>query len=178
MRLIRNPHSRQFTGAMQLGEIDRVTPISLDPIAGPSRDQRRCDDHTFVSGRRQLPLDPVATWSGLVAEPQVPAAVRQSRHHPLQGSRCVRNLAMLAYFSPLARFGQCDCNRIFVHVQTNVDDRLVHDPSPMHEAPARTTRRNPRKPAYCETGRPYLRRTSGLGTSFASVVSRWTSVEV
>ena len=32
----------------------------------------------------------------------------------------------------------------------------------MHEARHRPTRRNPRKPAYCETGRPYLRRTSGL----------------
>jgi hypothetical protein len=34
----------------------------------------------------------------------------------------------------------------------------------MHEARYRTIRHNPRKPAYCETGRrPYLRRTSGLG---------------
>ena len=32
----------------------------------------------------------------------------------------------------------------------------------MHEARYRTIRHNPRKPAYCETGRPYLRRTSGL----------------
>src|SRR5215471_4706766 len=32
----------------------------------------------------------------------------------------------------------------------------------MHEARHRPSRRNPRKPAYCETGRPYLRRTSGL----------------
>ncbi|WP_216856448.1 hypothetical protein, partial [Acidisphaera sp. S103] len=32
-----------------------------------------------------------------------------------------------------------------------------------HEARHQTTRCNPRKPAYCETGRPYLRRTSGLG---------------
>jgi very-short-patch-repair endonuclease len=39
---------------------------------------------------------------------------------------------------------------------------LLHDPSPMHEARRRTARRNPRKPAYCETGRPYLRRTFGL----------------
>jgi hypothetical protein len=32
----------------------------------------------------------------------------------------------------------------------------------MHEARRRTIRHNPRKPAYCETGRPDLRRTSGL----------------
>ena len=33
MRLIRNPHSGQFTGAMQLGEVDRIPPVSLDPIS-------------------------------------------------------------------------------------------------------------------------------------------------
>ena len=46
--------------------------------------------------------------------------------------------------------------------KADICDRLRHDPSPMHEARYRTIRCNPRKPAYCETGRPYLRRTSGL----------------
>jgi hypothetical protein len=35
----------------------------------------------------------------------------------------------------------------------------------MHEARRRFVQRNPRSPAYCETGRPYLRRTSGLGST-------------
>ena len=68
---------------------------------------------------------------------------------------------MLAHFSPQARFGQRDRYRILVHVKADICDRLRHDPSPIHEAgtdhPAQ-----PSKPAYCETGRPYLRRTSGL----------------
>jgi hypothetical protein len=62
--------------------------------------------------------------------------------------------------APQARFSQCDRYRILVHIQTNIGDKLFQDPSPMHEARHRTIRRNPRKPAYCETGRPYLRRTS------------------
>jgi hypothetical protein len=33
----------------------------------------------------------------------------------------------------------------------------------MHEARRWSIQRNPRDPAYCETGRPYLGRTSGLG---------------
>jgi hypothetical protein len=49
-----------------------------------------------------------------------------------------------------------------VHIQADVDDKLFHEPSPMHEARRRFIQRNPRKPAYCETGRLYLRRTSGL----------------
>ncbi len=48
-------------------------------------------------------------------------------------------------------------------VECYIRQQRRQDPSPMHEARRRTTQRNPRIPAYCETGRPYLRRTSGLG---------------
>ena len=51
MRLIRNPHRRQFTGTMQLGEIDRIAPVGLDPISGLARDQRRSNDNATVPGR-------------------------------------------------------------------------------------------------------------------------------
>jgi hypothetical protein len=53
-----------------------------------------------------------------------------------------------------------------VRIKADVDDMLFHDPSPMHEARRRFIQRNPRNPAYCETGRPYLRRTSGLTELF------------
>ena len=33
MSLIRNPHRGQFTGAMQLGQVDRIPPVGLDPIS-------------------------------------------------------------------------------------------------------------------------------------------------
>jgi hypothetical protein len=49
-----------------------------------------------------------------------------------------------------------------VHIQSDKDDRLTRDLSPMPKAWRRTIRRNPRTPAYCETGRPNLRRTFGL----------------
>jgi hypothetical protein len=38
--LIRNPDRGQFTGAVQLGKINRIPPVSLDPLAWLSRDQR------------------------------------------------------------------------------------------------------------------------------------------
>jgi hypothetical protein len=70
---------------------------------------------------------------------------------------------MLAHLSSLARLGNRHRDRVFVHIQADVNDMLLHDPSPMHEVRRRFVQRNPRSPAYCETGRPYLRRTSGLG---------------
>jgi len=36
--------------------------------------------------------------------------------------------------SPLARLGKCNRNGILVYVEADVGDRLLQDPSPMHEA--------------------------------------------
>ena len=33
MSRIRNPDRRQFAGPMQLGEVDRIPPVGLDPIS-------------------------------------------------------------------------------------------------------------------------------------------------
>ena len=157
-----NPHRRQFASPMQLGEVDRVSPIGLDPLAWLAGDQRRSDHDAVVLRRGQLSLNAVTARSGFVAEPQLMAMACQLRNQRLHGSRRVRDLAMLAHLTPLARLSERHRNRVLVHIQTDVRDRLVHDPSPMHEARHRPSRRNPRKPAYCEAGRPYLRRTSGL----------------
>ena len=70
MSLIRNPHSGQFSGAMQLGEVDRIPPVGLDPISRLARDQRRNHDDAIVPGEGQLALNPIAARSGLIAEPK------------------------------------------------------------------------------------------------------------
>ena len=82
MRLIRNPDRCQFASTVQLGEVDRVLPIGLDPLTRPARDQRGSNDNANVSQRRQLPLDAVATGTGLT-EPQFASAASK-----LGGSRC------------------------------------------------------------------------------------------
>src|ERR1700738_2130581 len=74
---------------------------------------------------------------------------------------------MFAHLPPLARLGKRHRDCVFVYIQADVDDTMLHDPSPMHEARRRYIQRNPRNPAYCETGRPYLRRTSGLEREIA-----------
>ena len=70
MSLIRNPHSGQFSGAMQLGEVDRIPPVGLDPISRLARNQRRSNDDAIVPGEGQLALNPIAARSGLIAEPK------------------------------------------------------------------------------------------------------------
>jgi hypothetical protein len=63
---------------------------------------------------------------------------------------------MLAHLSSLARLGKHRRDGVLVHIQVDVDDMLLHDPSPIQEARRRSIQHNPRDPAYCETGRPYL----------------------
>ena len=70
MSLIRNPHSGQFSGAMQLGEVDRIPPVGLDPISRLARDQRRSNDNALMPSKGQLTLNPIAARSGLIAEPK------------------------------------------------------------------------------------------------------------
>jgi hypothetical protein len=83
-----------------------------------------------MSRRAQLPLNTVATWSRLIAEPQLAFASGQRRRQFLERSRCVRDRAILAQFFPLARVGKRHHYGIFVHIQTNKCNRLFHDPSP------------------------------------------------
>ena len=69
MSLIGNPHSGQFTGAMQLGEVDRIPAVGLDPISRFARDQRRSHHDALMPGERQLPLNAIAARAGLITEP-------------------------------------------------------------------------------------------------------------
>ena len=48
MGLIRHPDRCQFTGAMQLGEVDRISPVGLDPLARLARNQRWSDHDAVV----------------------------------------------------------------------------------------------------------------------------------
>ena len=48
MSLIWNPDRGQFTGPVQLGEVDRIPSVGLDPITGLARDQRRSDHDASV----------------------------------------------------------------------------------------------------------------------------------
>jgi len=81
MGRIRNPDRRQFARSMQLGQVDRVPPVGLDPIARLARDQRRSHDDAIMPGEGQLPLSAITARSGLVTEPNRASATCRLRHH-------------------------------------------------------------------------------------------------
>jgi len=125
---IRHPDRGQFSSAVHLGKVDRIPPVSLDPLARLSRDQRWSNHGTVVPHSSELALDSVAARSSLITKPQFSSG-RQLRRQCLQGSGPIGDLPMLANFSPQARFGQRHHYRILVHVKADISDRLRHDPS-------------------------------------------------
>jgi hypothetical protein len=146
MRLIWNPGSRQFAGSVQLDEVDRIPSVSLDPITGLARDQRRGDNDAFAACRRQLPS--VAGGIRSRTDPPGSRTVVHFRRQPalqsktsttLACSRSSRVRGLLLVGPPRER----NRDRLFMHVQSDVNDRPFHDPSPMHEA----RRRHPAQPS-------------------------------
>ena len=114
--------------------MDEIRLVVLARVLPAVTVPRRSNHDASVPCRAQLPLNAVAARSGLVAKPQSTSATRQLCHQRLQGSRSIRDLAMLAHVTPNAGLGENHHNRVLVHIQTNLRDRLFHDPSPMHEA--------------------------------------------
>ena len=144
MSRIRDPDRRQFARPMQLGQADRVPAVGLDPVSRFARDQRRSHDDALMPGEGQLPLNPIAAGSGLVAEPKRAPNARQLHRQCLHSRRRVRDLPILAHIASHARRGKRHRDRVLVHVQTDICDSFIQDPSPMHEARRRNSRRNPR----------------------------------
>src|SRR3974377_292135 len=73
MGLIRHPHRGQFTRPVQLGKVDRIPTVSLDPLARLPRDQRWSDHNTFVPGLSKLSVDAVAAGAGFLTKAQFPS---------------------------------------------------------------------------------------------------------
>ena len=153
MGWIWNPHRRQFTRSVQFGQVNRVASVGFDPIAGLARNQRRGDYDAFVPGFAQLALNAVTARAGLIAKSKAPAVMPAWPPASSTPPACSRSCHTRAA-PPLARLGKRHRDCVFVHIQADVDDTLLHDPSPMHEARRWSIQRNPRQPAYCETGRP------------------------
>ena len=63
----RNMNRGEGPRPIEHGQLAGVTPIRLDAIAGPARDQRRGDHLTRDPLRRQGALQIEATWPRLIA---------------------------------------------------------------------------------------------------------------
>ena len=157
MSLIRNPHRSQFTGAMQLGQVDRIPPVGLDPISrlasGSTTEQRQRNHARPGSTAVECHSRKGRPHSRTVARFRCATASPPERSRP---SLCSRILPYSRTSLCAPRLRKRDRDRILVHVKAHVCDRFVQDPSPMHEARRRTGKPGATldKPAYCETGRP------------------------
>jgi hypothetical protein len=139
-----NPHRRQLARPVQLGQAAGVPPIRLDPVARPLRDQGRSHDDTVMPTRRQLALDAVAARSRLIAEPQLSPLLTELASQPPQRRRRVRNPPVVSNLAPQTPFRDRYDNPVLMNIKPNVSDTIRHNPSRMHQARHRPTRRNPR----------------------------------
>ena len=130
--LVGHPDLGQFAGAVQPGEVVRIPPVSLDPIPGLSRHQRRSHHRALVPHRTELSLHPVAARTCLVAKSQLVPASGQLCGHCLQRCRGIQDLPILSHFPQLATqpcFGHAGNYRILVHIKPGICDSPLHDPS-------------------------------------------------
>ena len=83
-RLVGDPDRCEVAAAQQSGELGRVAPVGLDPVAGLGRDERRRDDDALDAQRGELAVERVAGRAGLVGDAQPGARVRQGGRSSLR----------------------------------------------------------------------------------------------
>ena len=64
---VRDPNGREFTCAMQSGQLHRISAICLDPVSRATGDQRWRDHDAIMASGGHLTLNAVPAWTGLVA---------------------------------------------------------------------------------------------------------------
>jgi hypothetical protein len=132
---VRCPHARQFAGPMQPRQRNRISPVRLDPLARPFRDQSRSDHHAFVAERLDLPIKPVSRRPGFKTNMQPIVSARQSLDRSLDRQRAVLDVAEKPDFSRPPPFRDRDCVLLLGDVESHEDfDILSHGPPSVHEA--------------------------------------------
>ena len=146
---------------MQPRQTGRIPPIRLDPVARPLRDQRRRHHNAVVPVPRQVTLDAIAARARLVAEPKPDALAAELAHQTIQGPSRVGDPAICPDLAADAALGDRHDNPLLVNIKPDIRDtipttRLLCMRFGTGQSGATLL------PAYCETGRPVLRRTCGL----------------
>jgi hypothetical protein len=77
---------------MQPRQRNRISPVRLDPLARPFRDQSRSDHHAIVAESLDLPIKPVSRRSGFKTNMQPIESARQSLDRPLDRQQAVLNV--------------------------------------------------------------------------------------
>src|SRR4029453_1489217 len=98
---------------------DRIAAIGLDPVARPYRHQRGRHNCAVVSKSRDLPLQAVATRTGLVADPELAVLLSQSLDQAPHSIGLVGDLTMKALLARASRLGHGDRDLGLVRIQAD-----------------------------------------------------------
>ena len=133
--VLRNPDRREFARTEQRGLRKRVAPIGFHPIARPRRNQRRRDDHAFMTERRDLSIKPIAARPRLITKRQRAVLLGQAVDHLCDRFRSAWDLADKARFFASPGLGDRHRNRLLMRINRHIGRRrLFHGSFPMHEA--------------------------------------------
>ena len=131
---VRDPNGREFTCAMQSGQLHRISAICLDPVSRATGDQRWRDDAIMASSR-DLTLNTVPARPSFVANVELDPRATNLAQQLRQRRRRVGDLAMLADFSALFALRYRNRYRVLVDVQSDILHRLAHRAPPCTRSP-------------------------------------------
>ena len=151
MGLVWNPDGREITAAEQSGELQCITPIRLDLVACSFGDQRGRHDDAVDAHRRQLAVQRVAGWAGLIGHVQLDVRAAEPRHQCANRRRLIGDAAVTGWRTALV--GDRHGNRGLMDIQTEVPNLAmvhhVHGPTSTYVALHRTSFVRLRNLRYC-----------------------------
>src|SRR5262245_29305449 len=77
MTAVRHPHSRELTGARQLGKTDGIAPVRLNPVTRLLGDKRGSNHDALVAEALDQPVEPVSRRPSFVTENQLAVFCRK-----------------------------------------------------------------------------------------------------
>ena len=127
LRLVGHVDRGQLARAVEADELGRVAAIRLDPLPRAARGESRGDHVAVDPEGRELPVQVVAGYAGLVADADRPLA-RQTLDEPAEEPRFVGNLPQLRLALPRP---QDPCrDRPLAIIEGHVGSILLHDRPP------------------------------------------------
>ena len=124
MLSVRYPHGRQLSGAVKTGEHGGVTTICLHSIAGLLRNQRRSHHLAPMTEARELPMNAITTWSGLVTKRQRLPGTPQTFAQLADRTGIIGNLAQIFQCPRASVLSHGDRDPFLVNVQANKSGML------------------------------------------------------
>ena len=117
------------------GKCDGVTPVGLNPLTWPLRDQGRCHHQAVMTKLTDLTIQPVACRTSLVADVQPTISTSQLLDRPLNRCRRVLDLADESHLARATALGNRYRVLRLCHVKTDKRSATIpHGPSSMREA--------------------------------------------